>query len=287
MSETAPPGWYPDSSAPGFERWWDGSAWSHVTRPVEAGPTTPAPGWAAPTAPGRPGSSAEPGQGFGGPTSYGQTPDQPGQPHQWTQTQSYGAPQPYQAYPGQAYGSMDQAAVYFHAKRTPDGEPLAGVGMRLLARILDGMITGVLTLALSFQALTDYLDAVTRFVDEAAVSGDAADPFAIYSDPQVSKSLITITVVSFLVSLLYEVLFIGFLGATPGKLACGLRVRRYDRPGKPGWGPAILRWLVIGISGLVCGLVSLLDVLWCLWDPRRQCLHDKAASTVVVSKRPF
>jgi hypothetical protein len=28
----------------------------------------------------------------------------------------------------------------------------------------------------------------------------------------------------------------------------------------------------------------LLDVLWCLWDEERQCLHDKVASTVVVNE---
>jgi uncharacterized RDD family membrane protein YckC len=30
------------------------------------------------------------------------------------------------------------------------------------------------------------------------------------------------------------------------------------------------------------GLFALLNELWLLWDPRRQCLHDKAAGTIVV-----
>lgn len=29
------PGWYPDTTAPGFERWYDGTAWTHYTRPIE------------------------------------------------------------------------------------------------------------------------------------------------------------------------------------------------------------------------------------------------------------
>jgi uncharacterized RDD family membrane protein YckC len=31
-------------------------------------------------------------------------------------------------------------------------------------------------------------------------------------------------------------------------------------------------------------LFDLLNELWLTWDPRRQCLHDKAAHTVVIKK---
>jgi len=29
-------------------------------------------------------------------------------------------------------------------------------------------------------------------------------------------------------------------------------------------------------------MLSILDPAWLLWDPKRQCLHDKLADTVVV-----
>lgn len=32
MSRPTPPGWYPDTAAPGYERWWDGTAWTAHTR---------------------------------------------------------------------------------------------------------------------------------------------------------------------------------------------------------------------------------------------------------------
>lgn len=32
MSNPTPPGWYPDTAAPGNERWWDGTAWTAHTR---------------------------------------------------------------------------------------------------------------------------------------------------------------------------------------------------------------------------------------------------------------
>ncbi|MFE7141696.1 DUF2510 domain-containing protein [Streptomyces sp. NPDC057644] len=41
MSYATPPGWYPDTGAPGTERWWDGTAWTAHTRPLAAAPAAP------------------------------------------------------------------------------------------------------------------------------------------------------------------------------------------------------------------------------------------------------
>ncbi|MFF1836330.1 DUF2510 domain-containing protein [Streptomyces sp. NPDC058231] len=38
MSDATPPGWYPDTAAPGADRWWDGTAWTAHTRPAAAVP---------------------------------------------------------------------------------------------------------------------------------------------------------------------------------------------------------------------------------------------------------
>jgi uncharacterized RDD family membrane protein YckC len=35
----------------------------------------------------------------------------------------------------------------------------------------------------------------------------------------------------------------------------------------------------------ICGLASVLDPLWCLWDDASQCLHDKVAGTVVLTEK--
>ena len=67
---------------------------------------------------------------------------------------------------------------------------------------------------------------------------------------------------------------------TPGKAVLGLRVLKVDGC-RVGWGTALLRAFVAWAAGLLLW-VGLLDCLWCLWDAERQCIHDKAASTIVV-----
>ncbi|MET8628118.1 DUF2510 domain-containing protein [Kitasatospora sp. NPDC004669] len=94
MINSTPPGWYPVPGAdgtPGYERWWDGNAWTSEVRPLQGGAGqsagAPAPAWQpqAPQGgygyPGQDGAQA-PGYGYPGPQAY------------------LGA----QAYPGAGYG---------------------------------------------------------------------------------------------------------------------------------------------------------------------------------------
>jgi uncharacterized RDD family membrane protein YckC len=76
-------------------------------------------------------------------------------------------------------------------------------------------------------------------------------------------------------------------GQTLGKMALKIRVANFSDgsvPGSAGWVRAAV-FALPGILSAVCvgALFWLLNVLWCTWDqPYRQCLHDKAAKTVVV-----
>ena len=71
-------------------------------------------------------------------------------------------------------------------------------------------------------------------------------------------------------------------GQTLGKQVTGLRV--VHQSGEP---MTLVNGLLRDAVGrslinlVTCGLYGLLDALWCLWDPRKQCLHDKIGSTFV------
>jgi uncharacterized RDD family membrane protein YckC len=82
----------------------------------------------------------------------------------------------------------------------------------------------------------------------------------------------------------YQIYFNGSeKGQTVGKMAMKIQVRDEATGGPIGYGKAGLRWLVGGILAVfTCGIGSLIDLLFPLWDPKKQTLHDKAANSVVV-----
>jgi uncharacterized RDD family membrane protein YckC len=67
-------------------------------------------------------------------------------------------------------------------------------------------------------------------------------------------------------------------GAGVGKRALGLRVVDQRTGGPIGYPRALVRWL----TQLISAAVFFLGYLWMLWDPEKQCWHDKLAGDVVV-----
>jgi uncharacterized RDD family membrane protein YckC len=135
-------------------------------------------------------------------------------------------------------------------------------------------------------------DAFRTYLDQVVVAAQAgattAPPTDVVTGPGIVAAANTVSFVTIAVSAVYTILFLRFLGATPGKLLLGVRVRDVERPGLPGWGQAVLRWvsreLVVNVP--VAGQAYwVLDSLWPLWDTRRQALHDKPGRTVVVRAR--
>lgn len=73
----------------------------------------------------------------------------------------------------------------------------------------------------------------------------------------------------------------GTTGQTWGKRLAGIRV--VHESGAPlGYVRALIRWAVaIGLTILLI-LPNLIDVLWPLWDSKKQALRDKAVGSIVV-----
>ena len=130
--------------------------------------------------------------------------------------------------------------------------PLAGWGVRALGTIVDAVIIGISTY------LIDLL---------AGIRGKTG---YLYLD--------------LTVSFVYSFALIGFLGHTLGM--AWLRLDAVDAvDGRLPIGPAkaAIRSLTAGALTIV-PVGAVVDLLWPLWDPRNQTLHDKAAGTVVLRR---
>jgi uncharacterized RDD family membrane protein YckC len=80
------------------------------------------------------------------------------------------------------------------------------------------------------------------------------------------------------VGIAYFTYFEGTTGQTFGKKALGIRVVDFATGGPIGYGRAFIRY----IGKIVSTVAIFIGYLWMLWDPEKQCWHDKFASDVVV-----
>ncbi|MEP6632419.1 MAG: RDD family protein [Lapillicoccus sp.] len=275
-------GWYDDPENSDHLRYFDGVVWTSHTTP-KAAPTAPV-AVAPPTAP-MPQTQDGPGYAGGPQTQYGQHPA----PQHPAQQQGYppSGPGGYASAPP-VYGSA------LGVKTTPDGQPLASYGQRVGAYLLDALITGAITLLLGgywllqfFQWYAAYLSGLLSTID--AGGNPAVDQTEITS--QATSYLLPVVAVGLVVQVVYQVAFLTRKGATPGKMAVGIAVRHRDRPGVPDL-MTVLKRVALGVVSSLLGflpaasaigsLVSILDLLWPLWDDKRQALHDKIAGTNVV-----
>ncbi|HSR11608.1 MAG TPA: RDD family protein [Thermodesulfobacteriota bacterium] len=81
------------------------------------------------------------------------------------------------------------------------------------------------------------------------------------------------------IGLCYQTYFLGAFGATPGKMACGLRVARPDGE-KIGYGRAFGRFF----GELVSSIILCIGYLMVAFDPEKRALHDRICDTRVIKK---
>lgn len=89
-------------------------------------------------------------------------------------------------------------------------------------------------------------------------------------------------VVIFAVGALYAGLMIGLGGQTVGMMAVRVRAVDAQTGGPIGFWRAVGRDLLERVLGFLLFIPLVIDLLFPLWDPRHQTLHDKATNTVVI-----
>lgn len=227
------------------------------------------------------------------PAGWHPDPHVPGQQRFWD-----GASWTDQVAPASAYGAPAYGGGPGHGgpATTPDGQLLAGWWRRVGASLIDGLVLLVANLVVGWtwwgEVFSEYGDFFEETVDAADSGGTGPSNADLIS--AIGDELLALTLVYVVLTFAYNVGFLAWKQATPGKLALGMRVRLRDRPGPLPLPTILVRWLVqngpgllrvVPLVGVLANLFLLLDALWPLWDSKKQALHDKAARTNVVMHR--
>ena len=140
-----------------------------------------------------------------------------------------------------------------------DALPKAGFWMRLVATMIDAFIVFVLQFLLG---------------SLLALAGGAA---AGHQGAVVNIAVL-VQLFSFAVSIAYYVIFTGYCGQTPGKMALRIKVIRRDGSSLS-YGRAAFREIPAKfISGIIFGI----GYLMVAFDEQKQGLHDRMADTYVI-----
>ena len=230
--------------------------------------------------PGRPGPYE--GQPYGGLPRYGDQPHEQQQPYG---EQPYGGRQqpPYgeQPYGGQQYGQQPYGQQQYGQQQYGSvpgyggagyGVPSAGLASRwarLAAGILDLILVGIVAGLISIP-----------FVNWDRVV-DPEPGTSMYNGAQVGTNAISVVI-----AFLYFWLMHAKRGQTLGKMLLRIRVVRDEDGQAISNGQALGRSAFYSVLGGICGCIGLIDILWILFDPRKQALHCKVAHTVVVKAEP-
>lgn len=168
--------------------------------------------------------------------------------------------------------------MFAAAARAQAASRPAGLGRRLLARLVDTVVMGAVTAAAAVPLGIRALDHIDGKLDAAKLSGETVTVWLL--DGTTATCLAAVLAVLLLTGVLYEVLPTAKWGRTPGKRLFGLTVQDIEGHQPPGFAGALNRYLVLLIPSLL--VVGVIGVLWCVVDrPWRQCWHDKAARTFV------
>ena len=132
-----------------------------------------------------------------------------------------------------------------------------GFWIRFGAKFIDGIITGVVTYAISL-------------IGGMAISADA-ETFG--------AGMAVIMFLQYAIPMAYTTFFIGKFAATPGKMACGLKIVTAD-----GGTVSYLRAAGRHLSEFISGMILAIGYIMAAFDQEKRTLHDRMCSTRVIRK---
>jgi uncharacterized RDD family membrane protein YckC len=155
------------------------------------------------------------------------------------------------------------------------GRHYGGFWIRFLARVIDGILLGIinaivrLPLMLMFGIGTMGMGGLGR--------GSGA---GLILAPAIMGVLGLSMLIGLALGVAYEVYFLSAHGATPGKMALGLRVIRAD-------GGAISPMLALGrhFAMWVSAFILMIGYIMAGFDPEKRALHDRICETRVIYSR--
>jgi uncharacterized RDD family membrane protein YckC len=170
-----------------------------------------------------------------------------------------------------AGGYPPPQAGYGTAPGVPGASPYAHWGLRLGGFLIDGVILFVV------QAI---LNRLFRHTNALTVH------MTMTRNGTVTHNSISIValLIGTAIGIVYATILIGAVGKTVGMMAVGVECVRDGTHEAVGYGKAFGRALLERIFFIVFP-VWIVDMLFPLWDKKRQTLHDKVVSTVVLRTR--
>lgn len=176
----------------------------------------------------------------------------------------------------------------------PHGYPLAGLGPRLVARLLDILAVLLLNVVVNgwfaYQFLQEFAPVYRAVQDRMAAGGNAFE--GVQPSGRMEGLFWAMLIVATLLWLLYEAPAIAASGQTLGKRIMRIKVVALESTEPLGFGRAFGRWARLGLwtPAWYCGIgfvIQFIDSISPLFDPQlRQAFHDKTARTVVVAVPP-
>jgi uncharacterized RDD family membrane protein YckC len=203
----------------------------------------------------------------------------------------YGTPQDYGA-PGQRpRGPVGYGTGHPAYQGGPPGQDagLAEWWRRLLGRLIDVVVVSIVLVPVTIPLLSGPFGKLERVTSKYPnLSAPGAQTALSRADGKFVVALWILGIIAAVVWFLYDTLQHAKWGQTLGKRVLSTRVvSAYDR--SPITGAAAVKraavYALVPVLPVVGTIFAVLNDLWLLWDRRRQCLHDKAARTIVIKTK--